>query len=97
MDNGIGLTISSIGSRSVFDFLMLNNVLHISVIKNNLINLISVTQFTRDNNVYFDFFPNGFLMKDVLSRKVFLQGRIKNGLYNVDIPKLNIVGRGSVK
>jgi hypothetical protein len=44
-------------------------------------NLISVNQFTRDNQVFIEFHPSYFCVKDLLSRKLLLQGPSKSGLY----------------
>lgn len=42
--------------------LHLNNVLYVPAIRKNL---LSVSRFTRDNGVYFEFHPSHCLIKDV--------------------------------
>lgn len=56
-----GLSINSVGSMSFTSpfsphtNLKLNNLLHVPSITKNL---VSVSQISRDNNVYFEFHPN---------------------------------------
>lgn len=45
-------------------------------------NLLSVAQFSKDNNVVFEFHPTVFYVKDRPTGRVVLQGQIKNGLYH---------------
>ena len=66
--NGNSLTISHIGSSfipSSLHFLALHNILHVPKITKNL---ISVSQFTKDNNVIAKFFFDGCLIKDKVTR-----------------------------
>ncbi|GJV16617.1 ribonuclease H-like domain-containing protein [Tanacetum coccineum] len=58
--------------------LHLNNVL---VTPNIIINLISVGQFTRDNNCTIEFDAFGFSMKDYLTRHILLQCDSSGDLY----------------
>ena len=44
-------------------------------------NLISVSKFCTNDNVFFEFHPKLFLVKDQVLRQVLLQGQLKNGLY----------------
>jgi hypothetical protein len=44
-------------------------------------NLISVSQFMIDNNVYLEFYSSFFSMKDEATGRVLLQGKPKNCLY----------------
>ena len=46
-----------------------------------LLKIYSVSQFTRDNNVYFEFHPSFFVVKDMQSGKKLLRGPNKGGLY----------------
>jgi hypothetical protein len=58
--NGQGLTISNTGSSKLIypnASFLLTNLLHVPQIKKNL---LSFSQFTRDNNVYFEFHPSFF-------------------------------------
>lgn len=58
--------------------LVLKNILLTPEIKKNL---ISISQLTSQNSVIVEFNSDCFLVKDKNSRKVILQGRIRDGLY----------------
>jgi histone deacetylase 1/2 len=88
--NGQGLAISSIGSMSFSSpycphtTLKLNNLLHVPSITKNL---VSVSQFARDNHVYFEFHPYDCFVKCQDSSKLLLKGRLgSDGLYQFDTP-----------
>ena len=54
-------------------------------------NLISVSKFTKDNNVIADFFSNGCLIcliKDKTTKQVLLKGTLKIGLYQLDTSQI---------
>jgi hypothetical protein len=55
----------------------LHSLLHVPKIQKNL---ISLHKFTHDNNVFVEFYPKYFRVKDLLTRKL-LQGPSKDGLY----------------
>lgn len=84
MGNGAGLKISHLGSSTLTDpshtshSFLLHNLLHVPHIKKNL---ISVSQFAKDNHVYFEFHPFHCLVKDHLTHKVLLEGVLDQGLY----------------
>jgi histone deacetylase 1/2 len=93
MGNGQGLTILSNGS-SVFTSpnhtqtkLILHNLLHVPAITKNL---ISVSQFAKDNAVYFEFHPDHCVVKSQVTKEILLQGTVGgDGLYsfsNITIP-----------
>lgn len=44
-------------------------------------NLVCVYQFCLDNNVYFQFFSDGFCVKECNTKKTLLQWTTSNGLY----------------
>ena len=46
-------------------------------------NLVSVSRFCTDNNVFFEFHSNHFVVKDQASKQILLQGHLKDGLYTV--------------
>lgn len=84
--NGQGLPITSIGSTSFqsshkpYITLTLNNLLLVPKITKNL---ISVNQFARDNQVYFEFHPDICLVKSQATSDILLQGALgKDGLYS---------------
>jgi len=56
----------------------LSNLLHVPHIKKNL---ISVHQFTYDNQVFLEFHPHFFRVKDLHTGKLLLQSPSKGGLY----------------
>jgi hypothetical protein len=79
--NGAGMTISHHGKttiRTPHRNLNLNHVLHIPQATKNL---VSVHRLAKDNNVFLDFHPNLFLIKDRYTRSTILRGRCQKGLY----------------
>ena len=79
--NGQGLHIHHIGSSILCSSnknFFLKNILHVPHISQNL---LSLYQFTKDNNVFFKFHPSFFCIKDLFSGVTFLSGKSKNGLY----------------
>jgi len=91
--NGQGLCINSVGSLSFTSpfsphtTLKLHNLLHVPSITKNL---VSVSQFTKDNNVFFEFHPNTCYVKSQGSSKVLLKGHIgADGLYQFDSPSVS--------
>ena len=56
----------------------LKNILHCPFIAANL---LSIYQFTRDNNCYFVFYSDCFYVKDVKTRKMLFRGKSEHGLY----------------
>lgn len=94
MGDGSGLNIHNIGkSFLVSPFhsqqLVLNNLLHVPNITKNL---LSVSQFAKDNSVYFEFHPSYCCVKDQVNQRTLLVGRLDQGLYKFDSFQLqNIV------
>ncbi|KAF8403163.1 hypothetical protein HHK36_011260 [Tetracentron sinense] len=81
--DGTGLPIQHIGNSSLHttsSTFHLNDILHVPSITKNL---LSVHRFTRDNNVFFEFHPNHFYIKDRRSGKLLFQGTSKGGLYQL--------------
>ena len=79
--NNQGLYISKTGNSSLYtssQSFVLNQVLLVPQIQKNL---LSVQKFCTDNNVYFEFHDQYFLVKDY-SRIVLHRGHINNGLYH---------------
>lgn len=60
--------------------LTLNNLLHVPHITKNL---VSVSQFAKDNHVFFEFHSNACFVKSQVSKQVILQGSLgSDGLYS---------------
>jgi hypothetical protein len=81
--NGTGMEISHIGNSSIYSplrSLQLNDVLHVP---NAKINLCSVHKISRDNNVFFEYHPYWFFIKDQATRNTILEGRCERGLYPI--------------
>jgi hypothetical protein len=79
--NGSGVDITHIGNSIIpttAQPLTLNHVLHVPSAHKNL---ISVHRFTLDNDIFIEFHPFFFLIKDRRTRKVLLRGLCKGGLY----------------
>jgi hypothetical protein len=58
--------------------LNLKNILHVPSTKKNL---LSVHRLTLDNNVFFEFHPDFFCIKDRDARSTLLRGPCQRGLY----------------
>ena len=81
--NGSLLPVTATGSTDLHRSLHLNNVLvSPSLIKN----LISIRQFTSDNNCSVEFDPSGCSVKDLLSRKVIVRCNNSGPLYPLHLP-----------
>ncbi|PON91412.1 Zinc finger, CCHC-type, partial [Trema orientale] len=85
--NGSQLSISHIGSSQILTSkaLQLNNILHVPEITKNL---ISISQFTHDNDAVIEFYSTCCFVNDKATRKTLLQGILKDGLYQLDLSKL---------
>jgi histone deacetylase 1/2 len=64
--------------------LHLGNILHVPQANKNL---VSVNRITRDNNVFLEFHPDHFLVKEQGTKKTLLQGRCEHDLYPLRPPK----------
>jgi hypothetical protein len=81
--NGTGLCISHIGHSSINSVirpLALRNILHVPDITKHL---ISVHKFSRDNDVFIEYHPWHFSIKDRQSKKNLLVGTCESGLYPI--------------
>jgi hypothetical protein len=79
--NGVGMNIRHIGHSTIHTpdkNLNLRNILHVPITKKNL---VSVHRLTFDNNVYFEFHPDFFLIKDLDTRSTLLKGSCQKGMY----------------
>jgi histone deacetylase 1/2 len=61
--------------------LHLKNILHVPSASKDL---LSVHRIANDNNVFFEFHPKHFCVKDQETRRILLTGPCKNGLYPVE-------------
>ena len=79
--SGAGMKISNIG-HSVLHTpkknLHLKNILHVPRANKSL---LSVHRLTSDNDVFLEFHPNFFSIKDRATRQILHQGRCERGLY----------------
>lgn len=62
------------------DFTLKDMLYVLDIIKN----LLSVSKFTRDSDVYFEFHPLICFVKDSRTWEVLLEGKLKQGLYAFD-------------
>ena len=79
--SGAGMEIEQIGHSIVHAHnrnLHLNNVLYVQQARKSL---VSVHKLASDNNVFLEFHPNFFFIKDREMKRVLLQGRCEGGLY----------------
>jgi hypothetical protein len=60
--------------------LALRNILHVPDISKNL---LSVHKFSRNNDVFFEYHPLHFFVKDRQWRQALLEGRCESGLYPI--------------
>lgn len=89
----VWVTITNIG-QSVFPspfesskIFTLKYLLHVpSITKNPL----CVSKFVLDNNVFFEFHSHFCFVKDQISKKLLLEGKLRNGLYIFDTTQLNL-------
>lgn len=79
--NGNGLNIKHVGSTSFISNssnFVLNDILHVPSLTKSL---LSVNKFTTDNDVFFEFHPTYFVVKDRKSGRALLSGPSKHGMY----------------
>jgi hypothetical protein len=79
--NGSGMHISHIGQSTIHTptrDLHLKDILHVPSTKKNL---VFVHRLASDNNVFFEFHHNFFLIKDRDTRSTLLKGPCRTGLY----------------
>ncbi|KAG8479536.1 hypothetical protein CXB51_029176 [Gossypium anomalum] len=77
--------IVSIGSNNLstpLKLLCLSNVLCVPSIRKNL---LSVSQFTKDNEVFFEFHPTYCVIKDIKTKDTLLKDHIRDGLYHFPV------------
>jgi hypothetical protein len=79
--NGSGLSISHMGSATISNSRRQFILKQLFLVPNICKNLLSVSQFATDNDVFFEFHSSYFVIKDRLTRITLYQGPLKNGLY----------------
>lgn len=62
----------------------LNNLLHVPTITKYL---ISVSQFARDNRVFFEFHPDDCFVKDLTTGQLLLQGKLHKWIVQISAGK----------
>ncbi|KAJ0988266.1 hypothetical protein J5N97_006622 [Dioscorea zingiberensis] len=80
--NGSGMDIVHIGHSQIHTSnfsLCLKDILHVPQSNRNL---LYVQRFATDNNVYFEFHPKFFLVKDRIMKELLLKGKCEGGLYS---------------
>ena len=85
--NGNSMNISHIGSNSfhashIKHAFTLHDILHVP---NASKNLLSISKFTRDNNIVLEFDSVCCLIKDKRTKQVLLKGSLIDGLYHLSI------------
>jgi histone deacetylase 1/2 len=79
--NGTGMESAHVGHsilHSPSSEIHLNNVLHVPQVNKNL---VSVNRLTRDNNVFLEFHPNHFSIKEQVMKRTLHSSRCEGGLY----------------
>jgi hypothetical protein len=79
--NGSGMEIAHVGHgalRSPTRQIHLKNVLHVPQSNKNL---LFVHRLTNDNNVFLEFHPHHFAIKEEETRRTLLRGKAEGGLY----------------
>jgi hypothetical protein len=85
--SGAGMKISNIGHTTLhipLKILHLNNILHVPSAHKNL---VSVHRLASDNNIFLEFHPKFFLIKDQETKRILHQGRCRGGLYPAAEPE----------
>ncbi|KAL4347943.1 hypothetical protein GQ457_17G007820 [Hibiscus cannabinus] len=95
--NGNTIPIQSIGQSTLLTStrnLHLRNLLYVPNITKNL---LSVSKFTQDNQVLLEFYPKCCKVKDLLTKKVLLEGSESGGLYQLNLSAFNSATNSSNK
>ncbi|KAL5768000.1 hypothetical protein ACOSQ2_014783 [Xanthoceras sorbifolium] len=86
--SGSKLSIKHLGSSTLQTLdnsaIVLKDILHVPAITKNL---LSISKFTRDNDIVAEFYSNYCLIKDLKSKKTLLRGTLTSGLYQLDLTK----------
>ena len=85
--NGQPLLITEIGTNILHlpkSSLLITNIFCVPQITKNL---LSISQLTKDNHVYVEFYSDFCVIKDLATRKELARGMLSNGLYQLQLPK----------
>ncbi|KAG8499323.1 hypothetical protein CXB51_005887 [Gossypium anomalum] len=91
MGNGVSTKITSVGNvviPTTQKLLHLSNVLCVPSIRKNL---LSVSKFATDNNVFFEFHPSYCVIKDIQTREILLRGQVCDGLYHFSVNSSSLI------
>lgn len=85
--NGATAKIKSVGSMKASCLqhdksVILSNILHVPDITKNL---LSISQFLKDNAAIIEFHADFCVVKDLKSNKILLKGELKDGLYQMNL------------
>jgi len=82
--NGTGMEIANVGHSFLHSpNLHLRNILHVPQAHKNL---CSVNRLARDNNMFLEFHPHYFSIKEQVSKRTLHIGRCEGGLYPLKLP-----------
>ena len=80
----VGNSIFSPNSNPLSKSLFINNLLHVPQISRNL---LSVSQFAKDNGVIFEFHPTFCFVREQGTKEIILKGILDHGLYHFFLHK----------
>ncbi|XP_019185974.1 PREDICTED: uncharacterized protein LOC109180720 [Ipomoea nil] len=89
--NGAGLDVSRVGHAVIpsrFKNLQMSNILHVP---NLTLPLLSVYRFANENDVFFEFHKDLFLVKDSSTQTILLKGSTSGGLYKLLVHRSHFV------
>ncbi|KAK5819614.1 hypothetical protein PVK06_024630 [Gossypium arboreum] len=89
MGDGTPASISSVGTCILPTHSKLLRLSGVLCVPRILKNLMSVSQFARDNNVYFEFHPTFCVVKGIVTQETLLKGHIHDGLYQFSLPDVS--------
>lgn len=85
--DGSKLEIKHVGSGTLPTYINFNLSLHeLLHVPNITKNLISISKLTTDNDVFVEFFSDLCYVKDKVTRQVLVQGKLRDGLYQFEVP-----------
>ncbi|KAG8472152.1 hypothetical protein CXB51_036605 [Gossypium anomalum] len=85
MGNGVPTKISSIESTVLPTTKKLLHLLNVLCVPSIRKNLLYVSQFATDNNVFFEFHPSYCVIKDIQTQEILMRGQVRDGLYQFSV------------